>query len=169
MPLLQNKLPEKLSDCLTVALGDMDKCYKSNKFVVDMAEYFSIKRSTAEARITAITPCSVCLAGGVIAKTINGKDLEKYDEMGPSTLHSMGFITEDDKKRLYALDKLRQGAIYAALEELGSDAQNLELDYSFEIGSPDFKQGMGYGNENEYKEFRQDLFALRDYLAKEGF
>ena len=55
-----NQLPDKLSDCLELALGDLEKCERSKRYRIDMIEWHNPVAET----------CYVCLAGSVIARAL---------------------------------------------------------------------------------------------------
>ena len=56
------QLPDKLSELIRVALGDLRKCEADPKYVVNMAVWH---QSLDDKR------CAVCLAGSVMAKSLN--------------------------------------------------------------------------------------------------
>lgn len=97
---MSNKLPNKPSQLLEVALSDLAKVERSKKYRVKMNAYHEPCGKI----------CQVCLAGAVMAKTL---DVDKSLFKRP-----WSFNTATSKK-LHALDALRLGDIGGAFTELG--------------------------------------------------
>lgn len=107
-----NQLPDKLSDCLELALADLEKCEADPRYRILMSEWHEPLDSGQ---------CAVCLAGSVMAQTIglpieNSVDFSDFDE------HTQG--------RLCALNSLRCGGINEALKEVGIENQEILSDYA---------------------------------------
>ena len=100
-------LPDKLSDCLEVALADLDAAVKAGMRVNMDSWYFRDG-----------DVCAVCLAGAVVAREF---DLDPGEGAAPSSLFSRGFITVKDLRRLRALNHLREGVIRLAFYEVDRD------------------------------------------------
>ncbi len=66
---VKKSLPNKMSDLLEVAVDDAQKCNADPKYVLNMSRWHT----------PAYGVCHVCLAGSVIAKTLEGKPSEEYD------------------------------------------------------------------------------------------
>jgi len=141
---MKNLLPKKLSDCIDVALKDLDDAKKLG-FKVDMGRWYSRGEKT----------CTVCLAGAVLAREF---DLDEFEEVGPTTLYdSDGLITEHDAERLHALNQLRGGNINEALHMVGRS----------KFFSPPDIDTQSTGN-MDTKQWRKDMSNIRDYLRKLG-
>jgi len=94
------KLPEKLSECLFLALDDLEKCEDDPKYVIDMSEWH-----TADD-----VQCLVCFAGSVMAKTC---DADWCESLAPSNFGT------HNAARFNALNMIRSGDIFGALYYLG--------------------------------------------------
>lgn len=86
-----NKLPNKLSDLLELAIKDLKSCEADPKFVIDMLNW---------CKETSDGTCGICLAGAVMVR-------------------SLGIITNSPNHvkegyKLLALDSLRSGRIHEA-------------------------------------------------------
>lgn len=98
----RGKLPTKLSDLLELALRDLISCERSPRYRVNMDQWH-VWRPKQKV-------CEVCLAGAVIARTLNWP-IEKDMRIDV-------FSTHDDD-RLDALDSLRLGYVSEAGELIG--------------------------------------------------
>lgn len=96
------ELPEKPSDLIELALADLRKVEKDERYVVNMRDW--------HAPAPAFGFCNVCLAGAVMAGTLGHSPDECLTpgDLGP---------TLDSKLR--ALDSLRLGRVRTALDYLG--------------------------------------------------
>jgi hypothetical protein len=138
---MKNLLPNKLSDCIDVALKDLDAAKKLG-FKVDMNSWYQRKGKT----------CTVCLAGAVIAREF---DLDNYESVGPSSLCTYRrLITKHDENRLYALNLLRQGFVSMAV--------------SFVDTVDNLPHTMLSSGNLDTKEWRKDMHNIRDYLREQG-
>lgn len=94
------RLPDRLSDLLELALSDLEKVEWDGRYVVRMSTWH--------------TPfdgkCYVCLAGAIIAGTL-GEEVEA--SLAPR------HFDRDTEKKLLVLDLLRLGIVWKALEDLG--------------------------------------------------
>lgn len=94
-----NKLPDKPSKLLMMALADLEKVEADPRYEVDMNTWHEPNGK-----------CRVCLAGSVMACTL-GAPIDEclfYDS-----------INDDATPKLYALNMLRCGRVLSALEMLG--------------------------------------------------
>lgn len=105
------KLPKKLSSLAKIAIGDLVKAERSSRYQIVMDTWHS----------PAIGRCSVCLAGSVIAFSLDKQPDRRY-------------LPEDTDfpNQLYALDKLRKGHVADALENMGRLTLN-NLDDAYEL------------------------------------
>lgn len=111
---MESRLPEKLSDCLELALADIEKVEESDKFVVDMDDWICTYPTTPGGK----SVCHVCAAGAVMTQTL-GITREHYSH--PAQVFNSGEISYADSRRLLALDHLRLGYLHSALRETEQD------------------------------------------------
>lgn len=95
-----NPLPEKLSDCIDVALDDLEKAEGSERYIVNM-ERWHLPSLTGE--------CFVCLAGSTICSRVDEPGLSVHP---PDLGHHA-------RARLCALDGIRGGNVGYALRCMG--------------------------------------------------
>jgi len=142
---MKNLLPNKLSDCIDVALKDLDAAKKLG-FKVNMNRWYQRKGKT----------CTVCLAGAVMAREF---DLDNYEEAGPATLFlTDNLISEHDYDRLHALNLVREGLVVEALAR---------LDDVPEVWPANTLTMLSTGN-TDTKAWRKDMLNIRDYLREQG-
>lgn len=113
------KLPTLLSDCITLALTDLEKVEKSRKYTVNMSVFHEPSGGEWHDK-----KCSVCFAGSVIANTL-GADISKSLEPADFNKHN--------ENRLYALDSLRMGWIDTAFEYLGKKKPEILSNKAFPV------------------------------------
>lgn len=94
-------LPDKLSELLMVALKDLEKAEESPKHQINMRTWHGGSTEHEE--------CEVCLAGSVMAFTLNTPHNE------PSY---PGLFSINTMRKLLALNHLRVGNVAAALEAI---------------------------------------------------
>lgn len=120
-----SKLPDTLSELLSVALDDLEATERDPRYVIDMDDWHCPEAGK----------CAVCLAGAVMAKTFDA-DPERY--LVP------GEVTGDDSRELRALDALRGGYVQDAANLLGLDVDLGEFEYvevtTYESDATAFKQ-----------------------------
>jgi hypothetical protein len=142
---MKNLLPNKLSDCIDVALKDLDAAKKLG-FKVNMGNWYRNEGKT----------CTVCLAGAVMAREF---DLDKYEDAGPATLFlTDNLISEHDYDRLHALNLVREGLVVEALAR---------LDDVPEVWPANTLTMLSTGN-TDTKAWRKDMLNIRDYLREQG-
>jgi len=141
---MKNLLPNKLSDCIDVALKDLDAAKKLG-FKVDMNRWYRRHDKT----------CTVCLAGAVLAREF---DLDAGEDAGPATLFlTDNLITNHDYQRLHALNLVREGYVEEALDRMELGFKSLPPIYNISsIGNKDTKR------------WRKDMLSIRDYLREQG-
>jgi len=107
-------LPDKLSDLMQLALDDLAKVEQDPQYRVNMGDWHN---GTTVAYGNA---CVVCFAGAVMAKTL-GVPSERF--VTPAR------FDEDTRRKLYALDKAREGYVGMALARLGKrdDVCNVDM------------------------------------------
>jgi len=97
-------LPNKLGELMRVALVDEAKAHRSPKYRVNMRDWHVPARHARH-------QCDVCLAGAVMAFSLDGSPehhLEPWE------------FDQDVEKKMMALDSVRKGSIMDALIEMGS-------------------------------------------------
>jgi len=141
---MKNLLPNKLSDCIDVALKDLDAA-KALGFKVNMGNWYRNEGKT----------CTVCLAGAVIAREF---DLDAGEDAGPYTLYfTDNLITNHDYQRLHALNLVREGYVEEALDRMELGFKSLPPISNISIT----------GNKDT-KEWRKDMLSIRDCLREQG-
>ena len=143
--------PEKLSSLIRLALDDLAKCEDDDDYVVDMSIY----------HFPDDEGCCVCLAGAVIAKTLNApRDAHispiphfgNYQENGGD-----GMLIWYSSLR--AIDMARKGELRAALMAL----TDMGIPISDELVN---FQVTPYSADRE--SFRRDMFHMAAYLERFG-
>ena len=144
-------LPNKLSDLLELALSDLEKCHKDKRYKLNMDTWHAKNNFNNEKL------CRVCMAGAVMAKTLN----VGIDEI--RNLDSFYFETRD---KIMAIDELRQGLFLSACDSLSipykgfSNKDIVPLSLYKDSGSLIEKNPIFF--KNVYKKFIKNL-------RKEGF
>ena len=95
---MTNTLPDTLSALIRVGLVDLHKCEKDDKYIINMDDWHNPYEDGT---------CAVCLAGSVMAKTLNTNVNERMVPVGTQD----GVI----EAKLYALDNARTGCVDRAL------------------------------------------------------
>ena len=96
-----NKLPDLPSELIKLALEDLIIIEADPEYEVDMTDWHA-PNSRGH--------CFVCLAGAVMANTL---DTSRYEDVVP------GEFDEDTRRKLLALNSFRMGYIHIRLKELG--------------------------------------------------
>jgi len=109
-------LPNKPSELLALALEDLILVEKDPRYKVHMGVYHCITEEIGP-------ECFVCLAGTVMAKTL---DVDLTDFADPYDYH------KEIRNKLLALDYFRIGALEDALFKLGVNIQDYDLVKNFE-------------------------------------
>lgn len=99
----KNLLPNKPSELIEVALVDYAKVKRSKKFVIDMGDWYTRRGAGI---------CHVCLAGAVMAKTLQPLTDQCIKEcqlcnIGPDTYSTYLDVTEPLDYKLYFLNTVR--------------------------------------------------------------
>ena len=90
---------KKLYKLLEIALDDLEKMWRNPKYIIDMAYWHEPGEDQ----------CHICLAGAVIANRMDSK---------PDRAFHLNGLDDNIRKRLYAIDELREGEIIWAYEFL---------------------------------------------------
>ena len=101
-----SKLPGQPSALIRVALADLQKCIADPIYKIDMKTWHKPVDSGKH--------CSVCLAGSVLAQTLNVLPGESIPTQGP---FAWRFFS--DNKKLLALNYFRIGAFFEGLILMG--------------------------------------------------
>jgi hypothetical protein len=131
-------LPDKPSELLTLALADLESVEKDPRYRVDMGDWHKPYPEY----------CSVCLAGAVMAQTIN---------MSPKKLGVPSSFSKEISGKLLALDAIRRGFVALAVSDLG-----IELPDDF----PDYVPVAYY--ERDRNKFFSDMRAMAALLREHG-
>lgn len=126
---MKDNLPNKLSDLIEVALEDLEKVEKDKRYTVDMQFWHTPTDN--------FTGCSVCLAGAVIAKSLNVPIQE---------LSSLDKFKISIRRKLVALDQVRDSKVGNAIRILKRDSVTVPLEYysvpSYDEDRPGFKKAL---------------------------
>ena len=144
-------LPEKPSELIRLALHDLELCEQDNRYIIDMDTWHTPYEGYNNDLLR--NKCLVCLAGSVIAKSLNADaciDLVPCD------------YNHKTEMKLFALEYFRRGDIYDGIELL--------LPGSFE--HMEFDNLSGYRDVIPYEEnptkFKQQMHELADDLELIG-
>ncbi len=144
-------LPQYPSELIRIALDDLKKVEKDSRYVVDMRRW----HMPDERR----DPCSVCLAGSVIAKTFN-EDPRIY--LSPSSYD----IKLENK--LLALNYFRVGDVSVAFTRLAyNNADYCKKDFSYSNGGVFDRNIESYTRDR--KQFHKDMRKLARDLERAGY
>jgi len=134
------KLPDTLSGLIRLALDDLHKCEKDDKYRIYMEDWHVPKESGV---------CDVCLAGAVMAKTLNV----------PIDCHIKPFeLKVNVNKQLTIINDLRSGQVSDALREINPENRNPTEKYDREIEQ----------YEDNPELFHKQMNQLADDLEKAG-
>ena len=97
-------LPNKPSDLLELALSDLEKCSKDKRYKLNMHTWHA-KNNFSKEKL-----CHVCMAGAVMAKTLN---------VGIDEIKNVDSFTFETRDKIMAIDALRQGLFLSACVFLG--------------------------------------------------
>lgn len=98
---MNNVLPDKPSELIRVALGDLEKVEQDPRYKIEMGSWVRAKNDGS---------CAVCLAGATLVKTMNlpmGVSIKPHTTIYPI------------RRKLFALDHFRLGYISNGLSHMG--------------------------------------------------
>jgi hypothetical protein len=104
---VEDVLPDKPSELIRVALADLEKVERDERFSIDMDE-------TYHGHVYGVSGCVVCLAGAVIAQQLAPGHEDCYIQ--PSDFESGSL-----RRKLRALNSFRCGNVAAGLSHLRID------------------------------------------------
>lgn len=132
------KLPNKLSELIRLSLYDLKLVEKDKRYKVDMSYFHN----------PGLKKCSVCLAGAVMAKSLK-LSLDKD--------FCYSNFTDDENKKVIAINSLRLGFITSAAVELGKNLYKFE---KYDRNITDYHY-------NKSK-FKKEMLKLAKDLEKDG-
>ena len=136
---MTDKLPDKPSDLLALALSDLAKIEASPEYEVNMEDWHQPKKSGV---------CEVCMAAAVMAKTLK---VDRFKGYMPCDFET------DTGKKLMALEYFCRGDLTYALKTLGFDHPRFLVG---EIDAADY--------DDNRKQFEKDMRAIIKALKGEG-
>lgn len=113
-----NKLPDKPSELLMVAMEDLEKCENDPSYKIEMSEWVDCRDLV----------CEVCHAGAVIVHTLKVRGSNNGELISPSD------FDEDTEVKLLAIDNIREGYVRNFLTFMGCnipDSLNFETSYDW--------------------------------------
>ena len=138
------KLPDKLSELLRLAIGDLIKVRADPRYEVYMTDWHWPSHNGK---------CRVCLAGSVLAKSF---------ELDPAQKVVWGTdIDKETQNKLMALNELRCGYIEDAYRELEHDKPASLPDEIMVVNTQP-------RTPSELDHFQTEMLALADLLAAHG-
>jgi len=135
----KNQLPNKPSELILLALGDLKKVERSKKYEVNMSQWHKPNGA-----------CKVCLAGSVIAMTLGADPTDNYLD------GDLGF-NRDTVKKIYALNGFRSGDIDYGLNEINKSVKK---------GIPKKMEVIPY--EKNATQFKNDMRKMAKLLKSKG-
>ena len=145
MPRLTNKLPDKPSDLIDVALKDLAKAERSKKFEINMAHWCTPTDSSGDV-------CAVCLGGSVLVGTVG------LDAVDGANWWSDQLTTKHDRNRIIGLDILRSGRIVGFVDRV--------YDNKISIKRYNQANGVRYENEHKHCEYNEDPDQFKRWCRK---
>ena len=103
---ITDKLPDKPSELIRLALHDLELCEQDDRYIIDMGKWHRPEYDI----------CAVCLAGSVMAKSLNKK---RHASGGPAKYKSI------TSRKLYALNEFRLGNIFIGIKLMLKDSENM--------------------------------------------
>ena len=134
------RLPDEPSELLALALSDLEKVERSSEYQVSMMDWHA---PTTEAGV-----CNACMAGAVMAKTL---EVNRFEEYLPSDFGT------DTENKLFSINRFRKGCLTSGLEILGIDRPR---SLASEIDVADYHE-----DPNQFKENMRDIIEA---LEREG-
>ena len=133
---MSTMLPDKPSSLIRIALADLKRIEKDPRYRVDMTQWHTPTGGL----------CRVCLAGSVIAKTLQSDSL-KYV--------TANYYSQRERLKFYALNEFRLGNIQGGLIHMGID-----IPYKLLYGVPICE----YSRDPE--QFHRDMAELANLLEE---
>ena len=148
---ITDKLPEKPSELIRLALHDLELCEQDNRYFIDMENWHTPYGESISSLLR--NKCLVCLTGSVMAKSLNADVLE----------HLRPYNYKDKTKtKLLAIDEFRIGYVYQGIASLFPES----------FKHMKFNNLSGYRDIINYRKnpakFKQQMHQLADDLEREG-
>jgi hypothetical protein len=158
-------LPKKLSSLIGIALRDLRKAEKSDKYIIAMESTFHLPTTVTctandgELLISEQDACIICAAGSVMAFSLNtGIGMEKTPSDFAGNTH-----------QLQAIDSLRMGHARIAMDDLEMPYDDdLKMPYDYEklrkceMRIPDY-------NRDNPESFHKAMIKFQAKLKKAGY
>ena len=148
--ILEDVLPDELSDTIILALAEERKCNRSPKYTVDMNEYHY---PIFFGGLQKLNTCFVCFAGGIISQTLKcpiNKSAGPYD------------FDLSTRNKLISLDDIRRGKIYTGMHNFYLGKRR--INYNDSLSNWEVPE---YGDSR--LEFRKTMKRIAVFLKKEGY
>lgn len=159
-------LPRKMSALIRIALADIRKAEKSDKFVVDMGTWYNPNKDLIcrinddDIIVSERKVCVACAAGSVMAFSL-GLGADSTPKSGSYLLNS-----DENSDQLNAINSLRRGDTQNAAERLGllhyGDEDNKKVFRRLRTRIPDYSM-------MDPEPFHKAMTALQAKLVKAGF
>ena len=145
-----SKLPEKPSELILIALKDLRAAEESEKYDINMGDWHNppVPNIYGDGDID---KCAVCLAGSVMAFSLEG-DIKHW------------YIPNDfleEQGKLISLDEFRLGQIHWGLKAFFEDAHFNCASIQSKVDIPNYHY--------DRKGFYQAMTEMADYLEKRGY
>lgn len=137
-------LPDKPSELIRIAIADLKKVESMNKYTVDMGAWHDDDKMDST--------CHVCMAGSVIACTLDKTGKEHWPNLSPYDFDL------DTESKLRAINYLRMGSVGRAFDAIG---------LNYDEGNKYMRDICQYHNGAEI--FYEDMEQLASDLEKDGY
>ena len=107
----KDKLPDKPSELIRLALADLEWCEDNEDYRINMDTWHRFEGMETPMGEDNEHCCEVCMAGAIMAHTL---ELPRTTDARPGD-----FINENTQRKLVAIDNLRSGSVKTALECMG--------------------------------------------------
>ena len=136
-------LPDKPSELIRLALYDLELCEQDERYAINMSRW----------HLPSENECLVCLAGSVMAKSLNA---DAWNYLDPCDYN------HKTEMKLIALDEFRTGGVCSGIELLFPESfKNMDLSKFYRC-----RDIIKY--EENPIEFKQQMHQLADDLEREG-
>ena len=159
----KSKLPDKPSELIHLALNDLELCEKDDSYAINMHVWHC-----PELHDDVPPLCAVCMAGSVMAKTLNVPVEVEVCSQSFDWLENQDGEFCTISQKLEAIDEFRQGELYSGLMSMDMDTTaGLQVARMFDPAT-----GYGYVSVPTYKVnpdgFKVRMREIADAFAKVG-
>lgn len=105
-------LPEKLSDCVDLAVTDLKKAAADSRVILDMSTWYTIANKNKEHE-----HCAVCVAGAVMRYSLKGLAYERVHS-GVVRAVNISALSPHNKVRVAALNDVRAYSLMSAIDKI---------------------------------------------------